>query len=258
MSVSLVTAIPAYNEGDRLYRFLHEWAAAAKTATCPRVTAVVVDDGSRDQEATRHEQAVAAANAELGPQQPHQVRYMRAERNQGKGASIRWAWKMCGAGADWLGFIDGDGALPAREFWRLAAMLENSRVDAVCGSRMKMAGRKIERSMFRHIQGRAFATAVDELFHLGHYDTQCGLKFFRAATLLPILPLLQEDRWLLDVELLASLRHAGAQALEVPVDCSQRGASSLIFGVDSVKMLMRLIRLRRRLRETWASGGPAS
>ena len=85
------------------------------------------------------------------------------------------------AEADWMGFVDADGALSAAEYWRLAGALPATPADAVCGSRIKMAGRTIERSMFRHVQGRTFATAVDELFHLGFYDTQCGLKFFRAT-----------------------------------------------------------------------------
>jgi glycosyltransferase involved in cell wall biosynthesis len=213
------------------------------------VTAVVVDDGSSDAAAQQHEQAVAAANAALaGNSAAHVVKYLHAPRNQGKGASIRWGWKEAGRNADWLGFVDSDGALPAHEFWRLASMLPSAKADVVCGSRIKMAGRTVERSMFRHIQGRAFATAVDELFHLGLYDTQCGLKFFRAARVVPLLPALQEPRWLLDVELLAHLHKAGAAMIEVPVDCDQHGASSLIFGVDSVKMFVGLLRLRNRLR----------
>jgi dolichyl-phosphate beta-glucosyltransferase len=244
----LVTVIPAYNEGTRLFAFLQDWASAAASFDRLRVTGVVVDDGSRDAEAAQHQRAVETAGLLLHGT-AHQLRYQRAERNQGKGASIRWGWSTCGADADWLGFVDADGALPAREFWRLAAMLPDTPADAICGSRIKMAGRKIERSLFRHIQGRAFATAVDELFHLGLYDTQCGLKFFRASRVQPLLPTLQEDRWLLDVELLARLQRAGARSKEIPVDCYQHGASSLVFGVDSVKMLVRLVQLRRRLRD---------
>jgi dolichyl-phosphate beta-glucosyltransferase len=244
---SLVTAIPAFNEGDRLHTFLQDLAATAHTIDSPRVTVVVVDDGSREIEAARHQQAVDAANCLLAARGVHQVRFLRSERNHGKGASIRFGWNSVGAEADWFGFVDGDGALPAREFWRLAAMLTNPPADVICGSRIKMSGHTIERSLFRHLQGRAFATAVDELFHLGHYDTQCGLKFFRASFLRPILPILQEDRWLLDVELLARLRQAGACSVEVPVDCFQRNGTTLIFGVDSAKMLVRLLQLRRKL-----------
>ena len=249
-ATSLVVILPAYNEGQRLHTFLQDWVAHARLHDHLRVTAVVVDDGSRDAEAAQHQLAVTAAkDAFAGSAAGHDVRYLRAAQNQGKGASIRWGWKEAGNGADWWGFVDSDGALPATEFWRLASMLPSVASDVLCGSRIKMAGRRVERSMFRHIQGRVFATAVDEMFHLGLYDTQCGLKFFRAAKLMPLLPALQEPRWLLDVELLAHMKRAGAGMLEVPVDCDQHGPSSLIFGVDSVKMLMGLVRLRRRLRE---------
>ena len=245
---SLVSVIPAYNEGDRLFAFLQDWAATAARHDTIQVTGVVVDDGSRAPEAARHQHAVDTANRTLAETTCHRLRYLRAAQNQGKGASIRWGWQEAGGEADWFGFIDADGALPAREFWRLASALADAGADVVCGSRIKMAGRTIERSLFRHLQGRAFATAVDELFHLGTYDTQCGLKFFRASLVRPMLPTLQESRWLLDVELLARAQRAGARCLEMPVDCFQRGGSSLIFGVDSVRMFVRLLQLRRRLR----------
>jgi dolichyl-phosphate beta-glucosyltransferase len=244
----LVSVIPAYNEGYRLCSFLEEWAATAAQHNTIRVAGIVVDDGSRDTDAQRHAQAVETANRALSSGTCHQLRYLHAAHNQGKGASIRWGWREAAGDADWFGFVDADGALPAREFWRLASSLPDSGADVVCGSRIKMAGHTIERSLFRHLQGRAFATAVDELFHLGMYDTQCGLKFFRASLLRPILPTLQESRWLLDVELLARLQRSGARCLEVPVDCLQRGRSSLVFGVDSVRMFVRLVRLRQRLR----------
>ena len=72
------------------------------------------------------------------------------------------------------------------------------------------------------------------------------MKFFRASVLRPVLPRLQEDRWLLDVEILARLRDAGARLTEVPVDCYQRGGSSLAI-LDPARMMMRLMRLRRQL-----------
>jgi dolichyl-phosphate beta-glucosyltransferase len=247
-STTLVTVMPAYNEGERLHTFLQDWATTACAFPHPHVTAVVVDDGSHEPKATAHQRAVEAAQRALtAGGAPHHVEYVRMPRNQGKGAAICFGWDSFGSSADWLGFIDSDGALPAREFWRLAAMLPSVSADAVCGSRIKMAGRTVERSMFRHLQGRTFATAVDELFHLGLYDTQCGLKFFRTSAVAPILPTLQETRWLLDVELLARLQRRGANVLEMPVDCHQHGASSLVVGVDSVKMFVRLIGLRRRL-----------
>jgi dolichyl-phosphate beta-glucosyltransferase len=249
MPVTIATVIPAYNEGDRLFRFLHDWAAAGAAETCVRATAIVVDDGSREADAKRQAQAVSAAADELRRSgAAHHVLYVRSDRNRGKGASIREGWGRAAADAAWLGFIDADGAVPAAEFWRVANMLPAATADALCGSRVNMAGRSVSRSYFRHFQGRAFATFVEQMFHLGLYDTQCGFKFFRGAALRPILPLLQEDRWLLDVEVLAQLKAARATLQEIPIDCHERGGSSLVLGIDPIRMAVRLVTLRRRLR----------
>jgi glycosyltransferase involved in cell wall biosynthesis len=255
-AVTITTVIPTYNEGDRLFSFLQDWAATAINSPGLRATAVVVDDGSRDKDVARQQDAVAAASRTLQQSaSPHRITYVRSDRNRGKGAAIRLGWNQADADAMWLGFIDADGAVPAREYWRVASTLPAAEADALCGSRVNMAGRSVSRSLFRHLQGRTFATFIEQLFHLGLYDTQCGFKYFRASALRPILPALHEDRWLLDVEVLANLKAAGATLQEVPIDCHERGGSSLVFGLDPLKMGIRLVRLRRRLRR--GAGGHA-
>lgn len=254
--VTITTVIPAYNEGDRLFNFLQDWVATATTGAGLRASAIVVDDGSREKEAGRQREAVsAAAQTLLQSGSPHGITYVRADRNRGKGAAIRLGWSRAGDETMWLGFIDADGAVPAREYWRIASTLPTAAADALCGSRVNMAGRSVSRSLFRHLQGRTFATFIEQLFHLGLYDTQCGFKFFRASALRPLLPALHEDRWLLDVEVLANLKAGGATLQEVPIDCHERGGSSLVFGLDPLKMGIRLLGLRRRLRR--AKGRPA-
>ncbi len=247
--VSVATVIPAYNEGDALRTFLEDWATLGVAQPSPRVSAIVVDDGSQAEEAARQREAVEAARAilERGGG-PHRIRYVRVEQNRGKGAAIRRGWSEAEPDATWLTFIDADGAVPAREYWRLISELPATPMDILCGSRVNMAGRSVKRSLFRHLQGRGFATGVQTLFHLDLYDSQCGMKFFRAAVLRPLLPELLEDRWLLDVEVLALMKAAQATCVEVPIDCHERGGSSLVFGLDPLRMALGLFRLRARLR----------
>ena len=253
--IRVTVAVPAYNEGDCLPRFLADWVSGGLRCADPVATLIVVDDHSAADHEMRQRLAVETARDALeSAGAAHRVEYLRAPRNQGKGASIRAGWHRAGEGEHWLGFIDADGAVPAREFWRVAVLLPSATEDAVCGSRVKMAGRSVERSVFRHVQGRAFATLVERLFHFGFHDTQCGFKFFRAERLRPVLASLREDRWLLDIEVLDRLRSAGARFAEVPVDCHQRSSSSLVIGVDPLRIAARLCALRRRLRgETGAT-----
>jgi len=242
--------IPTYNEGDRLSAFLSDWAAAGRAHSGVTVTAIVVDDGSAAEMAQAHEATVARVARELAATgTPHRIEYTRADRNRGKGAAIRLGWSRSAADATWLTFIDADGAIPAREYWRVAAMLPIVEADVVCACRIKMAGRVIDRSLFRHVQGRLFATFAEECFHLGFYDTQTGMKAFRGSMLRPVLPSLREDRWLLDVELLVLMHRAGARSVEVPIDCRMRGGSSLVFGLDPLRMALQLVKLRSRLQK---------
>jgi glycosyltransferase involved in cell wall biosynthesis len=148
--VSISTVIPTYNEGDRLLAFLGDWPRPVWRIPTSPPRPIVVDDGSRVEMAQAHEAAVARVARELSAAgSRHRIEYIRAERNRGKGAAIRLGWSRAAADATWLTFIDADGAIPAREYWRLTAMLPVIEADVVCACRIKMAGRTIDRTLFR-------------------------------------------------------------------------------------------------------------
>jgi dolichyl-phosphate beta-glucosyltransferase len=246
-SVTLV--IPAYREGTRLPPLLAALVEEAASAPAPPTEILVVDDGSGPTEREREEEAVRAAQAALERAgAPHRARFVAAPANRGKGGAIRLGWASADPASEWLGFLDADGAVSAREAWRLVRLLPAlPDLDVLAGARILMAGRSIRRSLVRHLQGRVFATFVERAFHLGFYDTQCGLKLFRASRLRPLLPRLVEDRWLLDVEVLALLARSGARMREEPIDWADPGGSKVIPGLDALRMASGLWRMRRRL-----------
>jgi dolichyl-phosphate beta-glucosyltransferase len=88
---------------------------------------------------------------------------------------------------------------------------------------------------------------VEQAFGLGFYDTQCGMKLIRAATLRPLLPRLREERWLLDIEVLALLKQAGARMREEPIDWADPGGSKVVPGLDALRMAAGVWRIRRRI-----------
>jgi len=241
--------IPAYRESLRLPPLLLELADVALAEPAPATEILVVDDGSGPGEVERERAAVIAAGEKLERAGvPHRVRFVASPRNEGKGAAIRRGWAEANPGASWLGFLDADGAVRAREAWRLVGMTASAEdLDVLSGTRVLMAGRHIQRSLYRHLQGRVFATLVERSFQLCFYDTQCGVKLVRADLLRPLLPALRETRWLLDVELLSLLDRAGARMREVPIDWSDPGGSKVRPGLDAVKMALGLWRIRRRL-----------
>ncbi len=245
--VSLV--IPAYREGARLPATLAALEREAPAAGGASLELVVVDDGSTDAELLQERSAVAALAERFAARgSPHRARFVASPHNRGKGAAIRLGWSEADPGASWLGFLDADGAVPGAEVWRLVGEVEGARdLDVLAASRLRMAGRHVERSLFRHLQGRVFATLADNAFHLGFYDTQCGLKLFRASLLRPLMPSLREERWLLDLEVLALLSRAGARCREAPIDWADPGGSKVIPGLDALRMAAGIMRLRARL-----------
>ncbi|HET9597972.1 MAG TPA: glycosyltransferase [Anaeromyxobacteraceae bacterium] len=251
--------VPVYREGTRLPALVDALAAEALRGPAPPLELLVVDDGSPPGHVAPERASVEDAAARLASAgAPHRFRFLALGANGGKGAAVRRGWSEADPRAAWLGFVDGDGAVPAGEAWRLVRMAAEGAagVDALAATRMLMAGHTVQRSARRHVQGRVFATLVEELFHLGFYDTQCGLKLFRAGRLRPLLGSLREERWLLDVELLSRLHRAGAVLREVPIDWIDPGGSKMTPGLDALRMGAGLFRLRRRLdAEARAPGG---
>jgi len=244
--VSIRLVIPVHDEGARLVSFLSELAALARGASAPPTEVIVVDDGSGPASARLHAGAVAAAARRFADERsPHSITLVTAPENQGKGAAIRLGWGA--GGAAWLGFVDGDGAVPAAEVWRLATMLSAApHLDALLGVRKRRAGRRVQRTPLRDLQGRVFARLVEAVLGLGLHDPQCGLKFFRAERIVALLPALEERHWLLDLEVLLTLARAGGRFLEEPIDWCETGHSKLIAVVDPLRMAMGLLRIRAR------------
>ncbi len=250
-STRVSVVIPVYNEGARLPGLVRSLVERLADVDGASVETVVVDDGSTAEDSEASRQAVDAAARLLSERgATHTFRFVRAPRNRGKGHAIRLGWEHGDPDARWMGWIDGDGAVSAAELVRMIGLLRTvgPEVAVVAGSRVKMAGRRIDRRAFRHVQGRVFATIVERWLQLGVYDTQCGVKLIRADRLRPLLPALQEDGWMLDVEVFALLQARGGRFLEVPIDWTDAGTSKVRFGIDPLRMLWALRGIRARTR----------
>jgi dolichyl-phosphate beta-glucosyltransferase len=268
--VKLFLVIPAYCEAARLPRCLAELTAALAAAPFD-TDLTVVDDGSPLVERRAMAAAVEAVRARHEWVRPlHSL-----PRNGGKGAAVRAGWdaalagiEAAGAGkaasrdgASWLGFVDADGAVPAGEVVRLCRVAIDGGaaepVDAVWASRVRMLGRNVERSVWRHWAGRVFATMTALAVERGVYDSQCGAKLVRAAAYRRVRPWLAEGGFAFDVELLAALRQIDTRMVEVPVDWSDVPGGKVSVLRDSLRMVRALLRIRRR-RRRWTTPSAAS
>lgn len=190
----VVVVVPCYNEEHRLQveRFT-EFSALARD-----VGLLFVDDGSTDRTGD-----ILDALAERDERSFH---VHRLAKNAGKSEAVRQGMlKALEARPDYVGYWDADLSAPLEEVLAFEDILaQRDHVDMVFGSRVKLLGRRIERSELRHYLGRIFATAVSLMLRLPIYDTQCGAKLFRVTPRLREVfeePFLTE--WFFDVEILA-------------------------------------------------------
>jgi glycosyltransferase involved in cell wall biosynthesis len=174
---------------------------------------------------------------------------LHSECNSGKGRAVIRGWGLA-EGHDLVAFADADGAVSAREILRAEEHMRSPgcMVDALFAGRFKMLGRRVDRSLRRHLAGRVFATLVSELSRVPVYDSQCGLKIIRNAPLRMVYPHLAERGFAFDVELLLLLLKAGFAVEEFPVDWSDVPGSKVSLLRDSWRMACQVVRINRRLR----------
>jgi dolichyl-phosphate beta-glucosyltransferase len=190
--------IPCYNEAARFDCGAFEAAMAAWNSP----TFVFVDDGSTD--GTRA--LLEAMQERVGDC----CRLLVLPENGGKAEAVRQGLNAALAGgATRLGYWDADLATPLEAIDEFGRELdERPEADVVMGSRVKMLGRDIRRSAFRHYVGRVYATLASMVLRIAVYDTQCGAKLFRRSSGLErALSAPFGSRWAFDVELIQRLQH---------------------------------------------------
>lgn len=212
-----VLVVPCYNEASRLDAAAFE----AHAAEDPKTEFLFVDDGSDD--------GTAAVLQALVDRLGRQGRLHSMPRNVGKAEAVRSGLALAiGSSPDYVGYWDADLSTPLSSIHAFRSeFLGRPELEIVLGSRLKILGRRVERSSLRHWLGRVVATGISLTLDLPVYDSQCGSKLFRVHAGLPALiaePFI--TRWLFDVEILARWlrmhperhRDVGPWIRELPLD----------------------------------------
>lgn len=232
--IEVSVAIPAFNERERLPRYLPEVLAhlAAQTYTWE---IIVADDGSRD--------GTGDYVAGIAASEPR-VRLVRRPCNGGKGRAVLDAIEA--ARGRYVLIADADGATPIGEIEALRAAICGGAEIAI-GSRVApRAGRVRERAALRAVIGRVFYGLVNFLAVPGIGDTQCGFKLLRRDVARALFRELGEFGWAFDVEILYRAQLAGYRVAEVAVEWHEIAGSKLRPVRDASRMLVSLFRIRAR------------
>lgn len=141
------------------------------------------------------------------------VRVVRLNQ-RGRGRALKEVWQS--SGAEVLSYMDIDLSTSLAHLPELIRPLQRLECDVCIGSR-RLSRSTTQRGFKRELISRAYIGLVRHWLGLSLSDYQCGFKAFRAAALQSVLPLVRDNGWFFDTELLARVHWAGARIHELPV-----------------------------------------
>ena len=203
MDVEIV--VPVYNEAHQLAERVTALRTFLDESFPFRALVTVVDNASTDDTF-----AVASRLAATRPG----VAALHLDR-KGRGHALRSAWTTSEAPVVAYMDVDLSTSLPA--LLPLVAPLLSGHRDVAIGSRLA-PGAKVVRGPKRELISRAYNLIVKVALR-GHFsDAQCGFKALRRDAAERLLPLVEDDKWFFDTELLVTAERLGLRIGEVPVD----------------------------------------
>ena len=231
--------IPVYNEEKILQQNVERllaWCRSHKSADVAWQL-VIADNQSTDR--TR---LIAQA---LVAQYP-EVAYVRAAK-RGKGAAIRAGWQL--RPADIYCFMDADLATDLSALKPLVAGVRDG-YDLVVGSRFHPQSH-VQRSPLRLLLSWGYRLVLKLAFGLTVTDAPCGFKAVSRRARVKLLPLVHDDAWFFDSELVILAEHHRFRIKEIPVAWheprSGRRESRVNVIAVALAYLRRVRALRRRL-----------
>ena len=228
LSIGLSLVIPAYNEVNRLPRFLST-ARTYLDNRFARYEVIVVDDGSVDE-------LEATLRADFRGWT--QLRLARHAVNLGKGAAVRTGILL--ATGSHILISDADGATPIQHEQSLRRVVDDG-ADYSLGVRSSMSAGV--RPPLRRVASYVFSMLCRRLTGLNVRDTQCAFKMFRRHVAHTVFPECKSNGYVFDVEALLVCRRYGFKFEEVEVGFSDKPGSSVCVLRDSLDMMLGLVQL---------------
>ncbi|MBI2910643.1 MAG: glycosyltransferase family 2 protein [Chloroflexi bacterium] len=203
-AVDVEVVIPVYNE---------ERALPASVATLraylsqhvPYTWRITIANNASTDRTLDVAKALATANRDVG--------YVHLDL-KGRGRALRAAWERSDARV--LCYTDVDLSADVRHLTELVGLVAEGRADIAIGTRLHRQS-QTNRSRRREIISRAYNLIVKLMFGTRFSDAQCGFKAISREAAGVLLPLVKDQGWFFDSELLILAEKRGYRIGEVPV-----------------------------------------
>jgi putative flippase GtrA len=197
--------VPVYDEEATLERSIRTLHAYLTDRFPLPWLITIADNASTD----RTWGIAAALHADL-----HEVQALRLPA-KGRGRALRAAWSQSPVPV--VAYMDVDLSTDLDALLPLVAPLLSGHSDVAIGTRLA-AGSRVTRGPKREAISRTYNLILRTTLRSGFSDAQCGFKAVRGDVARALLPLVEDEGWFFDTELLVLAEHNGLRIHEVPVD----------------------------------------
>ncbi len=203
--VDVEIVVPVYNEAAQLEERITALRTFLDESFPFRALVTIVDNASTDD---TYRVASRLASGVAGVAAMHLPR-------KGRGYALRSAWSTSEAPVVAYMDVDLSTSLPA--LLPLVAPLLSGHRDVAIGSRLAR-GAHVVRGPKRELISRAYNLLLKLTLRGRFSDAQCGFKALRREAAQKLLPLVEDNEWFFDTELLVTAERLGLRIGEVPVD----------------------------------------
>jgi len=162
---------------------------------------------------------------------------------KGRGRAVRKAWAQSKAAV--LSYMDVDLSSHLPAFLDLIDPLVGGGYDLAAGSRL-LRPELTNRSLKRQIISRGYNLLVRRIFNTRFSDAQCGFKAIASAAATELLPLVEDNSWFMDTELLLIAEKLGYRIFDLPVRWIEDPDSRVKIWRTAVEDIRGLIRVYRK------------
>ncbi|MGO8871013.1 MAG: glycosyltransferase [Acidimicrobiales bacterium] len=197
--------IPVHNEAEQLATSITTLRAYLESSF-PFVTSITIADNA----STDDTWGIATALADDLPR----VRAIHLDR-KGRGRALRKAWSTSDASV--VAYMDVDLATGLDALLPLVAPLLSGHSDVAIGTRLA-PGAHVVRGARRELISRGYNLLLRTALRSSCTDAQCGFKALGRDVADELLPLVEDNEWFFDTEVLITAQRIGLRIHEVPVD----------------------------------------
>ena len=224
--------VPVYNEAEGLEASITTLRRYLDESFPFRTLVTIADNGSTDGTALIARRLAAVLDG---------VQALTLSR-KGRGYALRTAWSA--SEAEVVAYMDVDLSTSLSALLPLIGSVLSGYSDLAVGTRLAR-GSRVVRGPKRELISRAYGHIVRLSLRSRITDFQCGFKAIRRDRALQILPLVEDDGWFFDTELLVTAERLGVRVAETPVDWTDDPDSSVDIVATAAEDLRGVWRLAR-------------